>query len=464
MEEEQFILRLPPQLVDRMRTALASKNQRKDAPTPTPDPIDNNDEDAAAPTNKDSAKSAKNKGDKGESDKKSTFKIDFIDKRNATMTLDGTVYPATLVDLPAIVESHKTADKRAFYKSGDIHQMLIVRMPDEPNPFEKPSSGPPPSETAPPASVPSPVPVSSTQAEGQSNAASEKLPTNNQKQFQLKGGLTPAAKDARRRLAEPPRTYPPVMVTRTEMLVKNVIEHKIKFRDKSATVPPTAANASTNPASKPASTQDVSTDKDKALPDNRSKNKDGKDKDKDKDKDKEDTQGRDDKDIADTASDIGPAVGTPSDVALLAPVAPSPMPDAPTPTPGTPSLMDGAGTPAMIGDGDGDSDDDNNNRAASDDDDINDEDDEDMQELLEMADEAADEAAEDSRDEEEEARKVIERRNLDLQIRAERSRLATLRNQEKAASHPLMLRRFGDKAKQVEQEIEELEKKLAAIQ
>ena len=40
--------------------------------------------------------------------------------------LDGRRYPAMLVNLPTLVETHKTADQKTFVKSGEIGQMLQV--------------------------------------------------------------------------------------------------------------------------------------------------------------------------------------------------------------------------------------------------------------------------------------------------------------------------------------------------
>lgn len=40
--------------------------------------------------------------------------------------MDGKTYPARLVDLPCVVETQKTLDRRTFFKSGDVGQMLIV--------------------------------------------------------------------------------------------------------------------------------------------------------------------------------------------------------------------------------------------------------------------------------------------------------------------------------------------------
>lgn len=150
MEEEQYILRLPEPLVERMRFALSSTKRR----------------DAA-----------------GEDKKPSTFSVDFQDERNATFTIDGTPYPASLMDLPCLVETHKTADKRTFYKSGDLHQVLVVRMPDEPKP-----------ET-----------------------------------YSLQDGLTSAAKDAATRLAPPKRLFSHAQVESVEHRVKYVIDNKVKI-------------------------------------------------------------------------------------------------------------------------------------------------------------------------------------------------------------------------------------------
>ncbi|KAJ3346604.1 hypothetical protein HDU83_002850 [Entophlyctis luteolus] len=52
--------------------------------------------------------------------------IRFADARKGTLSFDGTKYPATLVDLPCIIESQKTWDNRQLYKICDISQMLIV--------------------------------------------------------------------------------------------------------------------------------------------------------------------------------------------------------------------------------------------------------------------------------------------------------------------------------------------------
>lgn len=54
--------------------------------------------------------------------------LHFFDKegRRAAVNIRGNQYAAVLVDLPCIIESHKSWDKKSFFKVADIHQMLIV--------------------------------------------------------------------------------------------------------------------------------------------------------------------------------------------------------------------------------------------------------------------------------------------------------------------------------------------------
>ncbi|KAI2795841.1 hypothetical protein RDWZM_009724 [Blomia tropicalis] len=49
------------------------------------------------------------------------------DMRNGTVRFDGWVLPAKIVDLPTIIESHKTLDNKNFYKTADICQMMICK-------------------------------------------------------------------------------------------------------------------------------------------------------------------------------------------------------------------------------------------------------------------------------------------------------------------------------------------------
>ncbi|KAL7269029.1 hypothetical protein RUND412_008321 [Rhizina undulata] len=50
----------------------------------------------------------------------------FKDSRRAVVCVRGNLYAALLVDLPCIVESNKTLDKKAIFKAADICQMLLV--------------------------------------------------------------------------------------------------------------------------------------------------------------------------------------------------------------------------------------------------------------------------------------------------------------------------------------------------
>lgn len=60
----------------------------------------------------------------------------FIDinpeTRKGRVKFDDDVFEARLVDLPCIIESLKTIDKKMFYKTTDICQMLVCRTRDEP--------------------------------------------------------------------------------------------------------------------------------------------------------------------------------------------------------------------------------------------------------------------------------------------------------------------------------------------
>lgn len=49
------------------------------------------------------------------------------DMRNGVVRFDGWVLPAKLVDLPTIIETHKTLDSKNFYKTSDVAQMLICK-------------------------------------------------------------------------------------------------------------------------------------------------------------------------------------------------------------------------------------------------------------------------------------------------------------------------------------------------
>ena len=50
----------------------------------------------------------------------------MVDPRRAVVRIRKNLYAAKLVDLPTIVESSKTLDRKNLYKTGDICQMLLV--------------------------------------------------------------------------------------------------------------------------------------------------------------------------------------------------------------------------------------------------------------------------------------------------------------------------------------------------
>ena len=47
------------------------------------------------------------------------------DMRRGTVRFDNWILPTKIVDLPCIIESHKTLDKKNFYKTADICQMMV---------------------------------------------------------------------------------------------------------------------------------------------------------------------------------------------------------------------------------------------------------------------------------------------------------------------------------------------------
>lgn len=49
------------------------------------------------------------------------------DMRHGKVRFDGWSLPAKIVDLPTIIETHKTLDRKTFYKTADICQMMICK-------------------------------------------------------------------------------------------------------------------------------------------------------------------------------------------------------------------------------------------------------------------------------------------------------------------------------------------------
>lgn len=160
-DEEQYILRLPPVLSKKMRLSLASKVKR----------------DAAGTEN--------------------TFSVQFISEREAFFYLNDKKYAGTMYDLPTIVETQKTADKRTFYKSGDINQVLIVRLPEI-------------TDDA-PAQPPTPDPETLIEP------------------YLLHNGISPASKSAAKRFHIPKTSFGAAEVSNVESKIKWVVDNKVTF-------------------------------------------------------------------------------------------------------------------------------------------------------------------------------------------------------------------------------------------
>jgi len=54
------------------------------------------------------------------------FEIKFSSATDGIFVLDDKINPCHLVELPCVIESQKSFDTENFYKSADIHQMIIV--------------------------------------------------------------------------------------------------------------------------------------------------------------------------------------------------------------------------------------------------------------------------------------------------------------------------------------------------
>ncbi|KAI7729185.1 hypothetical protein M8C21_025859 [Ambrosia artemisiifolia] len=92
--EEQFILRVPPSVAERIDRLL----------------------------------------DESASDDKSLDLSFSDDGRNGTFVIGDDHFPASLLDLPAIVESYKTYDDSVLIKTADVGQIIMVRDQGDPAP------------------------------------------------------------------------------------------------------------------------------------------------------------------------------------------------------------------------------------------------------------------------------------------------------------------------------------------
>ena len=60
---------------------------------------------------------------------KERLKVDMHpDRRDAKVYFDSLEFDAKLLDLPCIVETHKTFDRKTFYKTGDICQVRNLKI------------------------------------------------------------------------------------------------------------------------------------------------------------------------------------------------------------------------------------------------------------------------------------------------------------------------------------------------
>uniref|UniRef100_A0A0D9WFE2 TAFII55 protein conserved region domain-containing protein n=1 Tax=Leersia perrieri TaxID=77586 RepID=A0A0D9WFE2_9ORYZ len=99
--EEQFILRVPPSVAERIERLM--------------------NESAAA-------SSSSNPED-------SSLDLSFSeDGRSGTFMIGNERFPASLLDLPTVVESYKTYDDSVLIKTADIGQMIMVREEHDPPP------------------------------------------------------------------------------------------------------------------------------------------------------------------------------------------------------------------------------------------------------------------------------------------------------------------------------------------
>uniref|UniRef100_A0A4W2HZ90 TATA-box binding protein associated factor 7 like n=1 Tax=Bos indicus x Bos taurus TaxID=30522 RepID=A0A4W2HZ90_BOBOX len=112
----------------------------------------------------------------GSSSMKNKLKIDlFSDTRHAVVEVDNVSLAAKLVDLPCVIGSLKTLDRKSFYKTADVSQMLVCTADADvqPSPEE---------------------PVTSTDPK-----AIRKAEKQRKKKYTWKHGITPPLRNVRKR-------------------------------------------------------------------------------------------------------------------------------------------------------------------------------------------------------------------------------------------------------------------------
>ncbi|KAK7283842.1 hypothetical protein RIF29_13590 [Crotalaria pallida] len=117
--EEQFILRVPPAVAERIEHLLNSNNNNESS------------------SNNDAAASSSSSSD----EKNKSLDLSFTDDgRSGVFTIGNERFPASLLDLPCVVESFKTYDDISLVKTADIAQMIMVRDPADPSPPPPPAA------------------------------------------------------------------------------------------------------------------------------------------------------------------------------------------------------------------------------------------------------------------------------------------------------------------------------------
>ncbi|TQE02064.1 hypothetical protein C1H46_012383 [Malus baccata] len=169
--EEQFVLRVPPSVAERLDRLL---------------------------------------GDNASTDDKSLDLSFEEDGRTGTFVVGNDHFPASLFDLPCVVESFKTYDDSVLIKTADIGQMIMVRDPSDPAPDT----------------------------------------------VEYRHGLTPPMRDARKRRFRREPDLNPELVRRVEEDLLNISSH-VEAAEQEKDGDGNARNASKKPVEEPVSQPDV---------------------------------------------------------------------------------------------------------------------------------------------------------------------------------------------------------------
>ncbi|KAM1039358.1 hypothetical protein ACFX2C_028778 [Malus domestica] len=169
--EEQFVLRVPPSVAERLDRLL---------------------------------------GENASTDDKSLDLSFGEDGRTGTFVIGNDHFPASLFDLPCVVESFKTYDDSVLIKTADIGQMIMVRDPNDPAPDT----------------------------------------------VEYRHGLTPPMRDARKRRFRREPDLNPELVRRVEEDLLNISSH-VEAAEQEKDGDGNARNASKKPVEEPVSQPDV---------------------------------------------------------------------------------------------------------------------------------------------------------------------------------------------------------------